>query len=236
MIKHIQTLFKSQQAKIFCILSLSTAFCITMVAFRMHYAEVNLSELSSPRSIAKSRGITFFFLIWNLFLAWVPYWVAISLKGFYKLSQSKILISGLLVTWLLFFPNAPYILTDLLHLHNRQPIPHWYDLMLFVSFAWTGLLLGLISLHEVRVFIRDIYSETLSWLFVLGSTILCGFGVYLGRCLRWNSWDILTKPSLLFQDIFSSLHDGMALKITLVFSIFLLLGYLTLNILMDKSK
>lgn len=237
MINRIQTfLASSQQAKIFCILSLSTAFCLTMVAFRMHYADISLSSMTSPGAIARSRGVTFMFLVWNLFLAWVPYWIAISLKGFYKLSHSKIIAGSLLLGWLLFFPNAPYIITDLLHLHNRYPIPFWYDLMLFVSFAWTGLMLGLISLHEVRVFIRDIYSEKWSWFFVLGSTVLCGFGVYLGRCLRWNSWDILTQPGLLFQDIFYSLQDGMALKITLIFSIFLLLGYMTLNVLMSKSK
>jgi len=229
-------LSSSQQAKIFGILSLSTAFCITMVICRISYTNIDLSSIQSADDIIKSRGMTFLFLVWNLFLAWIPYWIAISLNRFYKLSNSKILAGGLIMSWLLFFPNAPYIITDLLHLHSRHPIPFWYDMMLIVSFAWTGLMLGLISLHEVRIFIKKMYSEKVSWIFTIGSTMLCGFGVYLGRCLRWNSWDILTKPDLLFQDILMSLTDSMALKITLVFSIFLLLGYLTLNVLIGKSR
>lgn len=226
----------TRQTKIFSILSLSTAFCISMVAFRMYYVNIDYSSINSPQDIVSSRGMTFLFLIWNLFLAWVPYWIAISIKGFYKLSNSKVLAFGLIAAWLVFFPNAPYIITDLLHLHNRFPIPHWYDMMLIVSFAWTGLMLGLISLHEIRLFIKKLYTEKISWIFTIGATILCSFGIYLGRCLRFNTWEILTNPLELTQDILISMTDSMALKITLIFSIFLTLGYLTINILMGKSE
>ena len=227
----------SQPVKLFSILCLSTVFCLAMVAYRMYYSNVDLTSLlSSPENIVSSRGFTFLFLVWNLFLAWIPYWIAISLKGFYKLTNSKILSLGMVIVWLLFFPNAPYILTDLLHLHNRHPVPFWYDLMLIVSFAWTGLMLGLISLHEVRIFIKNLYTEKLSWLFTFSATVLCGFGIYLGRCLRWNSWDILTKPGLLIQDILISMTDSMAINITVIFSVFLLLGYMTLNVLIGKSN
>ncbi len=236
MISAIKSFTATQQSKLFCILCLSTAFCFALVAFRIHYADVELASIGSPRAVVASRGTTFLFLIWNLFLAWIPYWIAISIKGFYKLSNSKILAWTLIGAWLVFFPNAPYIITDLLHLRNRYNIPHWYDLMLIVSFAWTGLMLGLISLHEVRIFIKELYSESLSWFITLGSTILCGFGIYLGRCLRFNTWDILTNPIELTHDILISMTDSMALKITLVFSIFLLLGYLTLNTLINSKQ
>ncbi len=226
----------TQQAKIFSILCLSTAFCFILVGLRIHYSQVDLSTIHSIEDIAKSRGMTFMFLIWNLFLAWIPYWVAIAIPGFYKLTQSKIFALGLIGLWLLFFPNAPYIITDLLHLHQRYPVPFWFDLMLLVSFAWTGLMLGLISLHEVRVFVKELYNEKLSWLFTFGSVLLCGFGIYLGRCLRFNSWDIITKPMVLAQDILVSMTDSMAIKLTLVFTAFLMIGYLTLNILMEKQR
>ncbi|MFT5165188.1 MAG: putative membrane protein [Saprospiraceae bacterium] len=226
----------SQRVKIFSILSLSTAFCIAMVAYRIYYSNVDLSSLRSAEDIASSRGYTFIFLVWNLFLAWIPYWIAITINGCYQRTRSKMLAFGMIIAWLLFFPNAPYILTDLLHLHNRHPVPFWYDLMLIVSFAWTGLMLGFISLHEVRLFIKKHYSEKGSWLFTFGATILCSYGIYLGRCLRWNTWDILTKPHLLIQDIFLSVTDSMAINITVIFSVFLLLGYMTLNALIGKSE
>ncbi len=226
----------NQQVKIFAILSLSTAFCLALVAVRIYYMDFNYQSIQSPRDIISSRGLTFLFLVWNLFLAWIPYWVSISVEGFYKLSRSKIIAGGLILFWLIFFPNAPYIITDLLHLRNRYPIPFWYDMMLIVSFAWTGLMLGLISLHEIRLFVARIYSEKTSWLFTISATVLCGFGIYLGRCLRWNSWDILTKPWLLCKDILASLTDTMAINITVIFSVFLMIGYLTLNTLISKPR
>ncbi len=218
MIQRIRKLITNHQSvKIFLILSLSTVFCFSMVMYRMHYNNVDLKSIQSIRDIVSSRGYTFIFLIWNLFLAWIPYWIAISIKGIFKKTNSKTIALGMVLSWLVFFPNAPYILTDLLHLHHRSPIPFWYDMMLIVSFAWTGLMLGLISLHEVRIFIMKLYSEKLSWLFTFGATLLCGFGIYLGRCLRWNTWDIISNPGSLFQDILLSLTDSMALKITLIF-------------------
>lgn len=226
----------SQQMKVFGILSLSSAFCLALVAVRIYYTEFDYESIKSPQDIITSRGSTFIFLVWNLFLAWIPYWIAISVEGFYKLSRSKIVAAVFVMTWLVFFPNAPYIITDLLHLHNRYPIPFWYDMMLIVSFAWTGLILGLISLHEIRLFVKKIYSEKVSWAVTVGSTVLCGFGIYLGRCLRWNTWDILTRPGKLFQDILMSTTDSMAIKITIIFSAFLLIGYLTLNVLIGKSR
>lgn len=233
-IKAIST--ANQQLRIFGILSLSTAFCLALVAVRIYYMNFNYDKFNSPLDLVTSRGSTFLFLVWNLFLAWIPYWVAISIEGFYKISQSKIFAAGLMLFWLLFFPNAPYIITDLLHLHNRYPIPIWYDVILFVSFAWTGLLLGLISLHEVRLFVAKVYSEKVSWFFTISATVLCGFGIYLGRCLRWNSWDVLTNPWQLLKDILGSLTESMAINITIIFSIFLMVGYLTLNTLISKSR
>lgn len=231
----IKTLLSSsKQAKVFGILSLSTLFCIMMVLFRMHHTNTDLASLQSTEHIIASRGSTFIFLIWNLFLAWIPYWIAISLHRIYQWTNSKALSIGWMMAWLAFFPNAPYIITDLLHLHQRPAVPFWYDLMLIVSFAWTGFLLGLLSLHEIRVFIKKMYSEKLSWYFTIAASVLCGFGIYLGRCLRWNSWDILTQPGLLFQDILVSLTDSMAINITLLFSVFLILSYLTLNVLINQ--
>ncbi len=91
--------------------------------------------------------------------------------------------------WLVFFPNAPYIITDLLHLSAQDGVPVWYDLILLSAFAWTGAMLGMISLGLMHVLVARVAGGAWSWIFVLGVLMLSGFGVYLGRFPRWNSWD-----------------------------------------------
>lgn len=235
--KFIKLFRDKRQFQLFLLLFISTLYCFALVGMRLHHLRFDFSQIQSTNDLAKLRGTTtFLFLIWNLFLAWVPYWIALALESVFQWSKSKWLALLLLISWLLFFPNAPYILTDLLHLKSRQPIPFWYDLMLFISFAWTGLLLGLLSLYEVQLFLKNHLHSTVSWILTTSAIFLCSFGIYLGRCLRWNSWDILTSPGSLFQDIQLSLTDSMAIKITLVFSGFLMIAYLTLNALIGKSN
>jgi len=220
-----------KQFKLFAILCLATLFNFALIAVRLHHLEFSYTDINSTRDFAKLRGTsTFFFLIWNLFLAWVPYWISLSLEGINKRFSSKVLIGTILFVWLLFFPNAPYILTDLLHLREREPIPYWYDLMVLLSFAWTGLMLGLASLYEVQVFLQKRFSKIISWLAIFIILPLSGLGIYIGRYLRWNSWDILTNPIGLFQDLIAILlnpGDFYGSGIALLSTIFLTIAYLT---------
>ena len=235
--KFIHLFRDKRQFQLFLLLSLSTIYCFALVGMRLHHLKFDFSQIQSTHDLAKLRGTTtFLFLIWNLFLAWIPYFIALALESAFQWSKSKWLALLMLISWLLFFPNAPYILTDLLHLKSRHPVPFWYDLMLFISFAWTGLLLGLLSLYEVQLFSKRRLDSTVSWILITSAIFLCSFGIYLGRCLRWNSWNILTNPLSLCQDILLSLTDSMAIKITLVFSGFLMIVYLTLNALIGKSN
>ncbi|MBL7772717.1 MAG: DUF1361 domain-containing protein [Chitinophagaceae bacterium] len=107
----------------------------------------------------------------------------------------------LLATWLLFFPNAPYILTDLFHLQRNLDMPIWFDLILILSFAWTGLLFGFLSLWDLEKILSTrfklVYVRSISILMLFAGS----FGIYLGRYLRWNSWDILTEPLNIIYDI-----------------------------------
>jgi len=213
------------------LLSLFTLFNFCLVGVRLYYVDFDLASIQSSEDLFLLRGTTtFLFLIWNLILAWIPYWISLAVAPLYERSRSLLLTSGLLLIWLLFLPNAPYILTDLLHLRMRAPIPFWYDLMLLISFAWTGLLLGIISLYEVHRFIAKQWSRLAGWMIVIICIILSGLGVYIGRFLRWNSWDIVTQPFELIHDLLNILMAPQSFNGSgsiIVFAAFFLLSYLT---------
>lgn len=145
--------------------------------------------------VLRAQQGSYIFLVWNLFLAWVPYgwslWAA-SIQRRYPRDWWRLLLPGAL--WLLFFPNAPYIITDFVHLYERPPVPLWYDIGLLAAFAWSGCFLAVVSLQTMQRLVRRLCGALVSWLFV-GATIgLSGLGVYLGRFERWNSWDLLVSP------------------------------------------
>jgi uncharacterized membrane protein len=141
--------------------------------------------------------------------------------------------------WLLFLPNAPYILTDILHLTRASHAPAWYDLALLLSCAGTGLLLGYLSLIDVQGIVARNFGRACSWIFAFVSLVLSGFAIYLGRFLRWNSWDVLISPTLLFEITDGLLHPwahGRAIAVTLVFGVILTLGYITFHTLLVHSS
>jgi uncharacterized membrane protein len=134
-----------------------------------------------------------------------------------------------LAVWLLFFPNAPYVLTDLIHLRQRAGVPLWFDLVMILAFAFTSLWIGFHSLRLVQRWIARHCGPRLGWTMVLVVMPLTGFGLYLGRMLRWNSWDILTRPFSLLRDIGSLVMHPLAHHdvwlFTFGFGFFLLLAY-----------
>jgi uncharacterized membrane protein len=159
-------------------------------------------------------------LAWNLFLAWIPMLSALIV---YNLSKTRrrtawLLILPCLAFWLLFFPNAPYILTDILHLRPQPQVPLWYDLIMLVAFAWTGAFLGFVSLYLMQGLVRRRVGTAASWIFTLGVLAAGGFGVYLGRFPRYNSWDALMNPTTLAHDILSHLRHPLSNPRIIVFS------------------
>ena len=143
----------------------------------------------------------FLFLNWNLFLAFLP-WAFTSFAIIKpKIQKSWIFITFILASWLLFFPNAPYILTDLFHLRLRSSMPIWFDLVLILSFAWTGMLFGFLSLWDIERILSGKLKNI--WINVISVSLLFlgSFGIYIGRFLRWNSWDIIAEPFRLMYDI-----------------------------------
>ena len=174
----------------------------------------------------------YMFLLWNLFLAWIPLGMAYTASSFAKKRRYLFIIMPLTaILWLLFFPNAPYILTDLQHLsHHRSNIPVWFDMLLINWFAWTGILLGVFSLFLMQDIVRRAFGRISGWLFVLTVSTLSGLGIYIGRFLRWNSWDIIFHPFERLSDfLYLATHPSLQSIIFIsVFSSFFIFIYITL--------
>ena len=143
-------------------------------------------------------SIGFIFLLWNLFLAWLPVLFALLARRNAASRLGRWLWGGL---WLLFFPNAPYLLTDLLHLGRIGQVPIRYDLIMLIAFALAGLFTGLASLFWLQNLVAQSVNRLTSWLFVFVVLGLSSFGVYIGRFLRWNSWDVFFNPISLLRDL-----------------------------------
>ena len=200
-----------------------TLFCLTFSMVRFVYTDTRM----------------FLFLNWNLFLASISWVLTTLLILKPRLRQSKFSLFALLCVWLLFFPNAPYILTDLFHLRLKLAMPVWFDLILILSFAWAGLLFGFLSLWDIELFlsrfIKRKYITSLSiTLLFLGS-----FGIYIGRYLRWNSWDIISQPFALMYDIgdriINPFSHPRAWGMTILMGIFLNILYWSFRLIRERK-
>ena len=197
-------------------------------------ASLSLSLLLvAGRVLMTGRGI-FLFLVWNLFLAVIPFAIS-TMLGTAKGPLRARLLVPVGAAWLLFFPNAPYILTDLFHLERRAGVPLWYDLALILSCAWNGLMLAYASLADMQRLVQLRLGTGAGWAFATLALLLSSFGIYLGRYLRFNSWDVLANPLTLFFDIVNRILHPFSFPgtwgVTLVFGLFLLVGYGTVRLL-----
>ena len=190
------------------------------------------------------------YMPWNLFLAWIPLWLAVAISVLDARGRAgTVTLLGLAFLWLLFFPNAPYLLTEFVHLHpsyavNDRPlrilaglspargVPPWYDAAMLGAFAWCGLMLAFVSLHLVQRSISRRIGRAWGWSAVVVILWLSGFGVSIGRFQRWNSWDLFLRPTALLSDVADRLFNPLAhprtTTVTLVFWSVLLMAYLAL--------
>jgi uncharacterized membrane protein len=169
-----------------------------------------------------------FSMDWNLFLSWIPLIAAFFINNltrrFGRLPISVIMVS---LFWLAFFPNAPYMITDLAHLTvDYQRDLTWHDTIMLFCYAEVSLFNGLVSLYWIHQTWRRVFSKRISTTLLLLSLPLAGYGVYLGRIKRLNSWDIMNDPWHTIENLFQSMLDRTALVISL--EIGLLLGVLYL--------
>lgn len=177
--------------------------------------------------IVYTEHVAFLFLLWNLILAWMPLLLAL-LAWQVRRHLFLVLIAGFL--WLLFLPNAPYLVTDLIHLRPTAEAPMWYDLVMLFSFALAGLALGLHSLHLMRGLVNQRAGLLTGWIFTLAIAALSGFGIYIGRFLRWNSWEIFLHPQRLASDVAATVAapDSLLklLTVVLLFGVVTIVGLL----------
>ena len=172
----------------------------------------------------------FRFLLWNLMLAWIPLLVALAVYDSYGRGTRLPVLSPGVALWLLFLPNAPYIVTDFIHLTPGTRTPLWFDGVILSAFAWTGVLLGFVSLYLMHAVARDRLGPRGGWAAALAALGLTSAGVYLGRFLQWNSWDVIRRPGQRLAEIAPKLDQTGALAhaagITLLLTALLVSTYL----------
>jgi uncharacterized membrane protein len=172
------------------------------------------------------------FLIWNLFLAWLPLAFSLLACDHYQEQKGRSWrFLGFAAAWLLFFPNAPYICTDLIHVTSRFYQHYWTDLLLVLMCALTGLILGFVSLFLMQSLVARMFGQLASWLFIAAIAGLSGIGIYLGRFLRFNSWDVLFKPMKLYHgvgDLVGAPLDPKTFVFPAMFAAFLFVTYVML--------
>lgn len=173
--------------------------------------------------------IEYIFLPWNLILAFVPYWITNLLNSEISNNSKKTTHIIEIAMWLLFLPNSFYIVTDLFHFINVRTAPKWFDLLLIFSFSINGIVAGMLSIHKVECYVLSVKGKRFSILWLFAIMWLSAFGIYIGRFLRFNSWDVLTKPVQLFGELINHLiypfHHGYAWGMTITYGVFMTILY-----------
>jgi uncharacterized membrane protein len=175
-------------------LLLSSALAVTLLAARMLWTGAH----------------EYMFLVWNLFLAWVPYAVTLALRSLHERRVRSLSLAPLFLVWLGFLPNAPYLVTDFIHLRFRDGAPLWFDAVMLASFAWAGVGLGAASLRGGSRIVRARGGAWTAAAFVPLVALATGFGIYLGRFVRLNTWDVATRPGTVLVQILSPLVHPFA--------------------------
>lgn len=184
-------------------LALATGFVIALIAYRQEFG-------------AKT---SFMFLTWNLFLAWIPYGIS-SYIAYAK--PKKLFLFFLGSIWLLFFPNAPYLLTDLIHIKTRLPVPLWYDVLLMFMAAFVGLMLAITSLKTMLIAVGRQLPTLAKVVAMLALSVLTSMGVYLGRFERLNSWDVFVPLEFLGNIKALEINKEMVLFVIVFTGVFVL--------------
>lgn len=202
-------------------LIVSASFTILLLAFRVVY----------------SAQLMYSFYAWNLFLAAIPLFISRTLL---ERSFNAYKTVALLICWLIFLPNAPYIVTDVFHFTERPRVPKWFDLLLVISASWNGLMLGIVSLLQVDEFLLKIVSRVKVNIIIVISLVLSAFGIYLGRFLRFNSWDVIVNPvDLAYALGYRVIHPGQNVRtwaFTVFFGAMFSIMYFTIKKLPDLLK
>jgi uncharacterized membrane protein len=213
MVERLRTSFSDRRLVVFGALVGLSGMVAGLVAFRVAYSH---SFEDVP-------------YLWNLFLAWIPFALALLIYDGHRRGARPVQLLALGLLWLLFLPNAPYIVTDFKYLADMTGKTFLFEGLLIGTAASTGLLLGFMSLYLIQAIVRRAAGARYAWLFVFVALGLSSVGVYLGRVLRWNSWDVFVRPGSLLGELAGALVDPLAhprpIAITILFTSFLLASY-----------
>ena len=202
------------------LLALSIVFLAILLIARFYY----------------TKTLFFGFYIWNTFLALIPIVLSSLLLN---QKNAKVVSFFIFLVWLMFFPNAAYLVTDILHFKERKDVPLWFDLVLVIQASWVGLYCAIISLKHVEIFLRKHFNYKLVFVIISLIILLASYGVYLGRFLRFNSWDFIVQPEVIIITSFDRLLHPFAHFSTwafvFLFGFFVGLQYLCFNKLLKNS-
>ncbi len=194
------------------------------------YALLPLSAIAVGMSIFRVEltGATrYLWMNWNLFLALVPLLFTWTFVRF----ENRLLKVLSFLAWLFFLPNALYMMTDFIHLGSAGSIPNllWYDGLMIFAYVFIGVLVSFFTLEKIVSSFKT--SQVPRYIFVVSISLLVSFGIYLGRYIRWNTWDIITRPFALFANIFevitTHIHDPRFYLMIIFFTLFGFLGFLS---------
>jgi len=217
---------KKPMARVFLVIALSMISCLFLVLVRYGLTG------------RFSQG----YLLWNLLLAVVPVIVArygalVSASARTKRNSRTV---GLVAffAWLVFYPNAPYLFTDFIHVIRRSGLGavamswlsvadlQWYDIVMNAAFAFVGHYIGLVSMYLMHGTMRMLFGRVAGWAFLAPAILLSGFGIHLGRFSRFDSWDLVLNPLETVQVIAQSLTNPAAVLFSLAFAFFIALTYI----------
>jgi len=196
----------------------SISFTVLLIAFRvLHFG-----------------AYSYLFLTLNLFLAWIPLLLSSLLRPDQKGWAQCVIFFG----WLIFFPNSFYLITDLVHLRERPGVPYWFDILLVFSAVLNGVLIGYVSFIKIEKHITLKFSKEKTTVIMMACLFLCSFGIYIGRVLRWNSWDVIANPAGLGSDIaYMVIHpfrNSVTWIMTVVLTLFFGVFYLAIRRMMKN--
>jgi uncharacterized membrane protein len=170
------------------------------------------------------------FMLWNLFLAWIPYACSLAAVVAARSSHPRrgvaVALAG--AAWLAFLPNAPYMTTDLFRLRDLSSAPLFYDVLLLATFAWSGCILGVASLHAMRRVIASFTGPAVAHAAALFFIGLSGLGMYLGRMVRLNSWDLALRPHHVLSHAAGAMSSRAGVGHTLLFAGFFFVCYVAM--------
>jgi uncharacterized membrane protein len=201
------------------------------------YIPIAFTMLMLIARMISTNSLNYIFLAWNLFLAWMPFWLSTELIRPNNSKWNNWLLFG---CWLLFLPNAPYIITDFLHLKQRWGVPVWYDTLLVFSASLNGLMLAFLSIRNVDRFLTNRFGARKTLIIITSIFFLCAFGIYVGRFLRYNSWDIVMNTSQVLSDVWdrfiNPFEHTKTWGVTILFGLFLSISYFSLKNMVTENK